>query len=238
MSEKRNTYDQNRRDAMYWAEEWRIKQRKRKILIAIGAVVAVIALGFIINYISILGSRTVFSSEEEMKAYVQGRFAAERYVEFDFDGDDVTLIYYNLSHYDLEYAERWGCDDYGDSVYEDKVEKWDYRRGVIKCKWMDDIIVDKDGDLVYYDQKFTKTDEPAPEPLAPEIIEKYRKHNDEDELNQDGEELLDENGELIPDDEQTEEEQSAAEEQQESLEETQDAAEDAGIVPDVETDAI
>ena len=88
MSEKRNTYDQNRRDAMYWAEEWRIKQRKRKILIAIGAVVAVIALGFIINYISILGSRTVFSSEEEMKAYVQGRFAAERYVEFDFDGDD------------------------------------------------------------------------------------------------------------------------------------------------------
>ena len=70
MAGKKN-YDQNRRDAMYWAEEWAIKQKRKKIFIALGALVAVVVLGFAINYLSILGSRTVFHSAEEMRAAVR-----------------------------------------------------------------------------------------------------------------------------------------------------------------------
>ena len=147
MAGKKN-YDQNRRDAMYWAEEWAIKQKRKKIFIALGALVAIVVLGFAINYLSILGSRTVFHSEEEMRAAVQGRFATDYFEDIYFEGDDVTLTYYNMSHYDREYAERYGYDEYDDSVYEDKVEKWDYRRGVIKFHWMSEMYVDRDGNLV------------------------------------------------------------------------------------------
>ena len=80
-------------------------------------------------------------SEEEMRAAMQGRFVYDMYEDFYFEGDTVTKTYYSISHYDREYAEQYGYEEYGDSVYEDTVVKWDYRRGVIKCKWMEDIIV-------------------------------------------------------------------------------------------------
>ncbi len=227
MASNKKSLDQNRRDAMYWAEEWRIKQKRRKIFIGIGAVVLAVALGFLINYISILGSRTIFSSEEEMRAYVQGRFANDVYEDFHFDGDNVTLTYYSVSHYDKEYAERWGYAEYGDSVYEDKVVKWDYRRGAIKCDWMDDITIDKDGNLVYYHQKYVKTDKPAPVPFDPSTLDNYNPGGEEEPAEE-------------PDSEDpaAQEEQAAAEEQQESLEGTEEAAEDAGILPEGETDAV
>ena len=228
MASKKKILDQNRRDAMYWAEEWRIKQRRRRIFTGIGAVIAVVALGFLINYISILGSRMVFSSEEEMREYVQGRFANDMYEDIYIEGDKITLTYYSISHYDKEYAEKWGYEDYGDSVYEDRIVKWDYRRGAIKCDWMSDITIDRDGDLVYYHQKFVKTDEPAPVPFDPSTLENY---------NPEGEEAPPAE-EPDFDDPATQEEQEAAEEQQESLEGTEEAAEDAGILPEGETDAV
>ena len=230
MAGKKN-YDQNRRDAMYWAEEWAIKQKRKKIFIALGALVAVVVLGFAINYLSILGSRTVFHSEEEMRAAVQGRFATDYFEDIYFEGDDVTLTYYNMSHYDREYAERYGYDEYDDSVYEDKVEKWDYRRGVIKFHWMSEIYVDRDGNLVYYSQVFKKTDEPAPEPIDPSTLNNYHPEGEEDALPEDGGELqTGDETEDITDDGGL----GAAEEQQENLEETQEAAEEAGVIPESE----
>ena len=230
MAGKKN-YDQNRRDAMYWAEEWAIKQKRKKIFIALGALVAVAVLGFAINYLSILGSRTVFHSEEEMRAAVQGRFATDYFEDIYFEGDDVTLTYYNMSHYDREYAERYGYDEYDDSVYEDKVEKWDYRRGVIKFHWMSEMYVDRDGNLVYYSQVFKKTDEPAPEPIDPSTLNNYHPEGEEDALPEDGGELqTGDETEDITDDGGL----GAAEEQQENLEETQEAAEEAGVIPESE----
>lgn len=230
MAGKKN-YDQNRRDAMYWAEEWAIKQKRKKIFIALGALVAVVVLGFAINYLSILGSRTVFHSEEEMRAAVQGRFATDYFEDIYFEGDDVTLTYYNMSHYDREYAERYGYDEYDDSVYEDKVEKWDYRRGVIKFHWMSEMYVDRDGNLVYYSQVFKKTDEPAPEPIDPSTLNNYHPEGEEDALPEDGGELqTGDETEDITDDGGL----GAAEEQQENLEETQEAAEEAGVIPESE----
>ena len=230
MAGKKN-YDQNRRDAMYWAEEWAIKQKRKKIFIALGALVAIVVLGFAINYLSILGSRTVFHSEEEMRAAVQGRFATDYFEDIYFEGDDVTLTYYNMSHYDREYAERYGYDEYDDSVYEDKVEKWDYRRGVIKFHWMSEMYVDRDGNLVYYSQVFKKTDEPAPEPIDPSTLNNYHPEGEEDALPEDGGELqTGDETEDITDDGGL----GAAEEQQENLEETQEAAEEAGVIPESE----
>ena len=46
MAGKKKTLDQNRRDAMYWAEEWRIKQKKRRIFTAIAVLIAIVALGY------------------------------------------------------------------------------------------------------------------------------------------------------------------------------------------------
>ena len=90
MASKKKILDQNRRDAMYWAEEWRIKQRRRRIFTGIGAVIAVVALGFLINYISILGSRMVFSSEEEMREI--SSWISELTDVFDgAAGSDITL---------------------------------------------------------------------------------------------------------------------------------------------------
>ena len=106
MADKRKNMDQNRRDAMYWAQEWQFKQKRRKILIGVGAVVAVVVIGFLINYISILGSRKTFSSEEEMRAAMQGRFVYDMYEDFYFEGDTVTKTYYSISHYDREFAEE------------------------------------------------------------------------------------------------------------------------------------
>lgn len=239
MAEKRKNMDQNRRDAMYWAQEWQFKQKRRRIFIWIGAVAAIIVIGFLINYISILGSRKTFSSEEEMRAAMQGRFVYDMYEDFYFEGDTVTKTYYSISHYDREYAEQYGYEEYGDSVYEDTVVKWDYRRGVIKCKWMEDIIVNKDGTISYYHVKFTKTDEPAPEPIDPSTLKNYNGDSAE-EGSTDGPESvpgIEEGSDPLSDDSLSEEEKEALETEQKSLEETQEAAEKAGVLPEGETDA-
>ncbi len=217
--------DQDRRDALHWAEEWKIKRRNRRILTAVLAVVIVAALGFVINYVSILGSRTIYSSEEEMKTALQGRFVTDYAEDIIIDGDTITLTYYNQSHYDLEYAERYGYSDYGDSVYEDQIIEWDYRRGQIKCRWMDTISIDKEGKLHYYSQEFSKTDSPVPTPIDPSELSLYKKgYSDSEDANSEDEDA--DTGE-----EMTEEEQAAQDAVQESQDETQAAAEDAGVEP-------
>ena len=220
--------DQYRRDAMHWAEEWNIRQRNRKIITAVIVVIAVILLGFVINYVSILGSRTVYGSEEEMKAALQGRFVTDYAEDIEISGDDIMLTYYNQSHYDLDYAEEYGYSEYDDSVYEDRIVKWDYRRGAIECDWMDTITVDKDGNLVYYHQTYRKTDEPRPEPLDPTELSLYKKgYSDSEAANSSSDDEDAEDAEAAEG--MTEEEQAAQEASEESREETQAAAEEAGI---------
>ncbi len=220
---------QDRRDAMHWAEEWRIKQRNKRILLIVVAVLAVALLAFIINYVSIMVSRTTYASEEEMKAALQGRYETDYAEDIVIDGDSLTLTYYNQSHYDLEYAEKYGYSDYEDSVYDDEVVEWDYRRGQIKLKWMDTITVDKSGNLVYYHQQYKKTNEPKPTPLDPSLLSQY-KQGYEDGLNA-GEEDADSSDDAASGAGLTEEEQEAQDAVQESQDETQAAAEEAGVEP-------
>jgi len=220
---------QDRRDAMHWAEEWRIRQRNKRILLIVVAVLAVALLAFIINYVSIMVSRTTYASEEEMKAALQGRYETDYAEDIVIDGDSLTLTYYNQSHYDLEYAEKYGYSDYEDSVYDDEVVEWDYRRGQIKLKWMDTITVDKSGNLVYYHQQYKKTNEPKPTPLDPSLLSQY-KQGYEDGLNA-GEEDADSSDDAASGAGLTEEEQEAQDAVQESQDETQAAAEEAGVEP-------
>lgn len=220
---------QDRRDAMHWAEEWRIKQRNKRILLIVLAIVAVAVLALIINYVSIMVSRTTYASEEEMKAALQGRYETDYAEDIVIDGDSLTLTYYNQSHYDLEYAEKYGYSDYEDSVYDDEVVEWDYRRGQIKLKWMDTITVDKSGNLVYYHQQYKKTNEPKPTPLDPSLLSQY-KQGYEDGLNA-GEEDADSSDDAASGAGLTEEEQEAQDAVQESQDETQAAAEEAGVEP-------
>ena len=229
---------QDRRDAMHWAEEWRIRQRNKRILVVVCVIVALALLGFILSYVSVMVSRSTFESEEAMKEALQGRYTTE-YEDTDIviDGDTVTLSYYNRSHYDLEYAQKYGYSEYEDSAYEDKVVKWDYNRGVIVLDWMEEIKVDKEGNLVYYDQPYKKTDAPKPTPFDPSLLN----HEKED-----GEEAADAAGGSGTEDagaaddaasgaDMPEEEQAAQEESEESLEKTEEKAEDAGVEPLPET---
>lgn len=218
---------QDRRDAMHWAEEWRIRQRNKRILLIVVAVLAVALLAFIINYVSIMVSRTTYASEEEMKAALQGRYETDYAEDIVIDGDSLTLTYYNQSHYDLEYAEKYGYSDYEDSVYDDEIVEWDYRRGQIKLKWMDTITVDKSGNLVYYHQQYKKTNEPKPTPLDPSLLSQY-KQGYEDGLNA-GEEDAGASDDAASGAGLTEEEQEAQDAVQESQDETQAAAEEAGV---------
>lgn len=220
---------QDRRDAMHWAEEWRIRQRNKRILLIVVAVLAVALLAFIINYVSIMVSRTTYASEEEMKAALQGRYETDYAEDIVIDGDSLTLTYYNQSHYDLEYAEKYGYSDYEDSVYDDEIVEWDYRRGQIKLKWMDTITVDKSGNLVYYHQQYKKTNEPKPTPLDPSLLSQY-KQGYEDGLNA-GEEDAGASDDAASGAGLTEEEQEAQDAVQESQDETQAAAEEAGVEP-------
>jgi hypothetical protein len=220
---------QDRRDAMHWAEEWRIRQRNKRILLIVLAIVAVAVLAFIINYVSIMVSRTTYASEEEMKAALQGRYETDYAEDIVIDGDSLTLTYYNQSHYDLEYAEKYGYSDYEDSVYDDEIVEWDYRRGQIKLKWMDTITVDKSGNLVYYHQQYKKTNDPKPTPLDPSLLSQY-KQGYEDGLNA-GEEDAGASDDAASGAGLTEEEQEAQDAVQESQDETQAAAEEAGVEP-------
>ena len=90
----------------------------------------------------------------------------------DIEGDEVTLTYLSYSHYNRDYAERYGYDSEKDSVYTDHIVKWDYKHGVLKTEWMDDLIIDKDGNI--HKGKYTvlyKTDRPRPEPIDPATLE-------------------------------------------------------------------
>jgi hypothetical protein len=205
--------DQNRRNAEAWAKEWYIRRKNQRLLMIVGLVVLVAAIAFLINFIIVHVERTTFRSEEEMRKAMQGRFAIERdYEDIVIDGDDIVLTYLAYSHYNRDYAERYGYNyDEQDSVYEDRIVKWDYRNGVIKTAWMGDIIVDKDGNIrrgnEYY-FTFYKTDKPRPDPIDPATME-----NVEGDINAD-----------IP-----EEDEEAFEEIHEDLEALQDAAEDAEL---------
>ena len=222
--------DQDRREAQLWAEEWKIKQRNRRILRVVLALVLICAIGVGLHYVGIMVSRMTFNSAEEMKAYLQGRYETDYAEDIVIEGDTVTLTYYNPSHYSLEYAEEYGYSEYEDSVYEDTVKEWDFRSGEIKGNWMDTIQVNKDGSLDYYGQIFRKTDDPKPTPLDPSELSLFKQGYDsaQDELD-----ALVEDGSDA--DTAPEGEESAAEEDEameaslESKVETQEAADSAGV---------
>ena len=169
--------DQDRRDAAAWAKEWYIRQKNRRLLIALAALAALAVIIWLIRFTIIQVERTTFSSEEEMRAAMQGRYAIERdYEDIYIEGDRITLTYLSYSHYNREFAEEYGYD-YNDEdfVYEDDVAEWDYRHGVIKTYWMGDIIVNKDGNIWREDYSystFIKTDKPRPEPIDPSTLGK------------------------------------------------------------------
>ena len=213
--------DQDRRDAAAWAKEWYIKQKNRKILIVLAVLLALAAVAYIINFTIVHVERTTFRSAEDMRKAMQGRYAIERdYEDIIIDGDDIVLTYLAYSHYNRDYAERYGYEyDEQDAVYEDHVEKWDYRNGVIRTGWMGDIIVDKNGNIrrgdSYYGT-FYKTDKPRPEPIDPSTLNTPEGNAD---------------AEITP------EEEEAIEEREESIESTEDAAEDAGLEDENNVDA-
>ena len=201
--------DQDRREAAAWAEDWRIRKKNRTLYTVIGVVIALVLLGIGINYAVLRMNRMSFESADAMREAMQGRFSIESsYMDIIIEGDDVTLTYWACSHYDRRYAEEYGYDADEDSVYTDRVVKWDYKRGVMKTEWMGDLVVDRDGNIKRGKYTtFYRTDRPRPEPLDPATLGK-------------GTETLDGNG-------LSEEDEAAAEEREESLEETQEAAEEA-----------
>ena len=200
--------NQDRRDAEAWAKEWYIRQKNRRLLMVLAGALLIAVLVFAVRFAIVQLERTTFSSEEEMRAAMQGRYAIERdYEDIYIEGDTVTLTYLAYSHYNREYAERYGYNyDEEDAVYEDTVIEWDYRHGVMKTYWMGDIIVDKNGDIRrgdYSYSTFYRTDAPRPEPVDPATLD--------DDQTDAGDEL-------------TTEEEEEVEVRNEELEETQAAA--------------
>jgi hypothetical protein len=168
--------DQDRRDAAAWAKEWQIKQKNRRLLMVLGGIALIAVMIWAVRFAIIHIERTTFGSVEEMRAAMQGRYAIERdYEDIYIEGDTITLTYLSYSHYDRRYAEEYGYNyDEEDSVYEDDVAEWDYRHGVIKTRWMGDIIVDKNGNIRrgdYSYSTFYRTDKPRPEPIDPSTLE-------------------------------------------------------------------
>ncbi|MBR3125422.1 MAG: hypothetical protein IKF42_08455 [Mogibacterium sp.] len=205
--------DQDRRDAAAWAKEWYIRKKNRRLLMALAFLLLVALIGYMVNFTIVHVERTTFHSAEEMRKAMQGRYAIDRdYEDIIIEGDEITLTYLSFSHYDRSYAEKYGYDYSGeDSVYNDRVEKWDFRNGVIRTQWMGDLVVDKNGNIrrgkSYYGT-FYKTDKPRPEPIDPSTLS-----NPEGDM----------------DAEISTEEEEALEGLQEDLESTEDAAEDALI---------
>ena len=210
--------DQDRRDAAAWAKEWQIRQKNRRLLMALGFIALLALIGYMIYFTIVHVERTTFKSVEDMRKAMQGRYAIERdYEDIIIEGDEITLTYLSFSHYDREFAEKYGYDYSGeDSVYDDHIEEWDYRNGVIRTQWMGDIIVDKNGNIRRGDRyysTFYKTDKPRPEPIDPSTLS-----TPEGDINAD----------ISAEDEQL------FEEREEIIESTEDAAEDA--VPEGEND--
>ena len=205
--------DQDRINADNWAKEWYIRRKNRRLLMALALLLLLVLFSFMVHFAIVHIERTTFRSVEDMRKSMQGRYAIERdYEDIIIDGDDITLTYLAFTHYNRDYAERYGYDyDEQDSVYEDRVAEWDYRNGVIKTGWMGDLIVDKNGNIRRGDNyygTFYRTDKPRPEPIDPSTLS-----NPEGDIDAD----------ITP------EEEEAYEEREESIESTEDAAEDAGI---------
>ena len=203
--------DQDRRDAAAWAKEWQIRQKNRRLLMALGFLLLLAVIGYMIHFTIVHVERTTFKSVEDMRKAMQGRYAIERdYEDIIIEGDEITLTYMSFSHYDREFAEKYGYDYSGeDSVYDDHIEEWDYRNGVIRTQWMGDIIVDKNGNIRRGDRyysTFFRTDKPRPEPIDPSTLS-----NPEGDINAD---ISAEYEQLF-------------EEREEIIESTEDAAEDA-----------
>ncbi|MBQ6150061.1 MAG: hypothetical protein IJJ03_00080 [Mogibacterium sp.] len=203
--------DQDRRDAAAWAKEWQIRQKNRRLLMALGFIALLALIGYMIYFTIVHVERTTFKSVEDMRKAMQGRYAIERdYEDIIIEGDEITLTYMSFSHYDREFAEKYGYDYSGeDSVYDDHIEEWDYRNGVIRTQWMGDIIVDKNGNIRRGDRyysTFFRTDKPRPEPIDPSTLS-----TPEGDINAD----------ISVEDEQL------FEEREEIIESTEDAAEDA-----------
>ena len=167
--------DQDRRDAAAWAKEWYIRKKNRRLLIVLALLLLIAAVVCAVYFAVVNIERSTFRSVEDMRKAMQGRYAIERdYEDIIIEGDEITLTYLSYSHYDRDYAERYGYDYSGDdSVYEDHVIKWGFRNGVIKTKWMGDLVVDKNGNIRrgnrYY-TTFYKTDKPRPEPIDPSTL--------------------------------------------------------------------
>lgn len=210
--------DQDRRDAIAWAKEWQIRQKNRRLLFGLTGIAAVIVVCLLIRYIVIQSERSTYSSVEAMRAALQGRYVASYgYEEAMIEGDIVTVTFLEPSHYNREYAERYGySEEFSDHSYEHRVTEWDYRHGVIKLDWGGDLIVDKSGGLRYSQNiQYFKTDEPRPEPIDPASLK-----------NNGGEVDPDDDSTLTPEDEETLEE---LEEIQERQEEESERAEEAGV---------
>lgn len=203
--------DNDRRDARTWAQEWGVRQRNKRIISVIAVIAIIIALYFAVHFITVKATRMTFSSEEEMRAAMQGRYETDYCEDIEIIGDDITLTYYEISHYDPDYAEKYGYSEYDDSVYDDKVVEWDYRNGLIKCSWLSELKVDKNGNITYYSQTFVKTDAEKPVPFDRSILDS----NDSTEEQTD--DFIDEN-------------QDAMDASQDSLEQTEEDAEDAGVL--------
>lgn len=195
--------DQNRKDAAAWAREWQIRRKNRRILYVIAGILIVAALGFLIRFIVVKAERTTFRSADEMRQAVQGRYENDYYEDLVIDGDRVTLTYLAFSHYDRDYAERYGYDpDDKDSVFTDRIVKWDYRHGVLKTEWMGDLVIDKAGNIRREDSyygTFFKTDRPRPDPIDPSTLNNGTEGTEE--MPSEEEEMIEEREEVIESDE-------------------------------------
>ena len=106
------------KESKYWQQEWKIEYKNRKLKIAVISAILLLLAAAAAYYISIRATRTTFSSKEEMRSYVQGKWTTEAYPEeYVFEGDNVTHTIY-----DTENPEN-------DHINEDVVVRWDYIRG-------------------------------------------------------------------------------------------------------------
>jgi len=86
--------DQDRRDAASWAKEWSIRQRNRRLLMVLGAILLIAVIGYMVNFTIVHVERTTFHSVEEMRKAMQGRYAIERdYEDIVIEGDEIVLTY-------------------------------------------------------------------------------------------------------------------------------------------------
>ena len=114
--------------------------RRRKLLIWIATIIT-LTIAFLIGHIIVLSTRTIFSSEEEMKSELQGTYTHYFYddakSQLIIDGDKVTHRVYFLD----------------DPDWEDEVTKWDFKSGRV-CVGNNVLIVQKNGYLKYCDNVY------------------------------------------------------------------------------------